>query len=213
MKIYKWLIPFGMIGVFSFLLLDISGKVLWTGYNPITTYISALVTDEAPHVHLMRFFMNTYTVCFLVFSLAMMALSFRMYHIFVKWGYTIMFFISLISVIGYGGYPISIAIIFSKNDIVHLLVTISILCATVLSLLLISVGYLKQENLIILGRICLVGCLFVFVFNLWHLYAIQNSDNILGLIQRSTLYTFHFLTFILSCGYTFRRNDFTNPTR
>lgn len=211
MNIYKRLVPFGMIGVLSFLLLDILGKIFWPGYDPVTTYISTLVTDEAPHVHLMRFFMNTYTICFLVFSSAMMALSFRMYHTLAKSGYAVMFTAALLSVIGYGGYPISMAFVFSKNDIVHVLVTILILCATALSLLLISVGYLRQEKFIILGRIFLVGCLFFIGFNLWHLYAIENAGNILGLIERFTFYTFHFLTFILSWGYTFRKHYLTNP--
>ncbi len=205
MKINKWLIPFGMIGVVSFLLLDILGNILWTGYNPVTMYISALVADEAPHVHLMRFFMNTYTICFLVFSLAMAALSFRVYHILAKLGYAVMFVAALISVIGYGGYPISMVIIFSKNDIVHVLTTVSIICATALCILLIATGYLRQEKLIILGRICLIeGSLFI-AFNLWILYALLNGLNILGLIERCIFYTFHSLTFILSWVYTFRK--------
>lgn len=68
MKLTKWFVPFGLIGVFSFLLLDILGKILWPEYNPVTTYVSTLVTNETPHSHLMRFFLNTYTVYFLSIS-------------------------------------------------------------------------------------------------------------------------------------------------
>ncbi|ABX41150.1 DUF998 domain-containing protein [Lachnoclostridium phytofermentans] len=206
MKLNKWLIPFGMIGVLSFLLLDVFGKILWPEYNPITTYVSKLVTDEAPHVHLMRFFLNTYTVCFLLFSLGMTILSFSKYHIYVKLGYTVMFASALISVIGYGGYPISMVLIFSKNDIIHVVVTVTILCATALSILLITIGYLKQEKLKILGLITLVAFLFFVVFNLWHLYAILNGYHILGFIERIIFYTVHALTVILSWVYTFRKN-------
>lgn len=206
MKINKWLVPLGMIGVLSFLLLDILGNILWPEYNPVTMYISTLVANESPHVDLMRFFMNTYTVCFLVFSLAMSVLSFRIYHILAKLGYTIMSVAALISVIGYGGFPISMVVIFSKNSIVHVLTTVSIICATALCLLLIAVGYMKQENLITLGRICLVDSILFIAFNLWMLYALLTGMNILGLIERCIFYTFHSLTFIISWLYTFRRN-------
>lgn len=206
MKINKWLIPLGMIGVLSFLLLDIFGKILWPEYNPITTYVSKLVTNEAPHVHLMRFFMNTYTVCFLLFSFGMMILSLIKYHIFAKLGYTIMFTAALISVIGYGGYPISMVLIFSKNNIIHVVVTITILCATALSILLIAIGYLKQEKLKILGRIILASFILYVTFNLWHLHAILNGYRILGLIERMIFYTVHALTVILSWIYTFRKD-------
>ena len=204
MKINKRLLPFGMIGVLSFLVLDVLGNILWVGYNPITTYISTLVADEAPHVHLMRFFMNTYTICFLIFSAAMMTLSFHMHRMLVRLGYTVMFIAALISVIGYGGFPISMVAIFSKNDIVHVLVTVSIICATVLCLLLIGVGYLKQEKAIALGCISLVECVLFIAFNLWHLYALLSGMNIVGLLERCGFYVFHSLTFIISWVYTFR---------
>lgn len=206
MKINKWLVPFGMIGALSFILLDILGVSLWPGYNPVTEYISVLVTDEAPHVQLMRFLMNTSTVCFLIFSLAMMAASLRIYHILVKLGYTVMLITALISAIGYGGYPISMSIIFSKNDIVHVLVTVSLLSATALFILLIAVGYHKQEKLFILGYICVAGFIFFVAFNLWHLYAILNGNNILGLVERFIFYTFYTLVFILSWVYRFGKN-------
>lgn len=206
MKINRWLLPFGMIGVLSFLLLDVLGNILWIGYNPITTYISTLVADEAPHVHLMRFFMNTYTICFLIFSAAMMTLSFHMHRILVR-GYTVMFVAAFISVIGYGGFPISMVAIFSKNDVVHVLVTVSIICATAICMLLIGVGYLKQEKAIALGCISLVECVLFIAFNLWHLYALLSGMNIVGLLERCSFYVFHSLTFMISWVYTFRRDS------
>lgn len=207
MKLNKWLVPFGMIGVISFVLLDVLGSSLWIGYNPITSYVSTLVADEAPHVHLMRFFMNTYTICFLIFSLAMLLLSFHMHHILVKLGYALMFIAASISVIGYGGFPISMIVIFSINNFVHVLVTISIICATALS---IGFGYLKQEKVIVIGYICLVACALFTLFNLWHLYAILNGMNIVGLLERCSFYVFHSLTFTISWVYTFRRDGFVN---
>lgn len=205
MKI-KWLLPFGMMGVFAFLHLDMLGNILWIDYNPKTMYISTLFANEAPHVNLMRFFMNTYTVCFLVFSFTMVVLSSRMYHLKTKLGYTIMFVAALISVIGYGGFPISMVAVLNKNNIVHLVVTVLIICATVVSILLIAAGYLKQEKLIALGRISLVVGILIIAFNLWHLYALLNSINILGLIERCIFYPFQYLIFKLSWHYTFNRN-------
>lgn len=207
MKIAKWLVPFGMIGVVSFFLLDILGKMLWPAYNPVTTYVSALVANEAPHVHFMRFFLNTYTVCFLLFSFGMTVLSYAVHSVCIKIGYIVMLATALITAVGFGAYPISIDIIFSKNDIIHVVVTITMLSATVLSMLLITVGYLKQKKLNGLGRISLFLYILYVGFNLWHLYAILNGMQILGLIQRLTFYTFHALTVTLSWAYTFGKSE------
>lgn len=186
MKTYKRLVPFGMIGALLFVLFDILGVILWPGYNPITMYISVLVIDEAPNIHLMRFLLRIDLICLLIFSLALMAVSFRRYHIFAQCGSALMFVTALISAIGYGGYPIGLDIIFSKNNIIHIIVTASILCASAFSILLIAIGYLKQKNLTALGYVCFAEFIAFIAFNLWHLYALLSGSNILGLIERLT---------------------------
>lgn len=207
MRTQKWLIPLGMIGVLSFLALTILGRILWPGYNPVTTYTSALIADGAPHPHIMRVFMNAYTICFCLFALAMAAHTYKEYRACTKIGYVLLFVVSFTALLGYGACPISLELIFSANDIFHLAVTIAILCVTALSLLLISIGYLKQERLRMLGCICITIWTIYVLLNIWHLYAVLHGQNILGLLQRLTFYSFHAFTFIISWVYTFKRGN------
>ncbi len=205
MKTQKWMIPLGMVGVLSFLLLTNLGRILWPGYNPVTTYISALVAQEAPNAELMQVFFNIYNICFCLYALAMAAHIFQCYHICAKLGYALLFVLSFVGLLGYGGCPISLELVFSANDIIHILVTIVLLSATILALLLIAIGYLKQDAMRALGRFTLVIWGLFTLFNLWHLYAILSGQTILGLIQRLSVYTVHLFTFTISWIYTFKR--------
>lgn len=206
MKTQKWMLPLGMIAVFSFLTLAISGRLLWPGYDPVRSYTSMLLTNESPHVHLMRTFMNLYTICFCLFTFAVCVHAFRVYHACAKIGYAILFAVSFVSVLGYGSVPISMDLIFAANDLFHLAMTIFILSTTILAMILIAVGYLKQEKLRTMGKISLLtGVLFI-IFNAWHVAAILSGQNILGLIQRLTFYSFHAFTFSISWIYTFKGN-------
>lgn len=206
MKTQRWMLPLGMIAVLSFLLLTILGKFLWPGYNPISSYISELIADENPHVHLMRTFMNIYTICFCLFIFSIAVHAFRTYHVSSKIGYTMLFVVAFLSVIGYGSVPISMDFIFSVNDIFHLIVTICILLITILAMIFIAVGYLRQEHLNTMGKISLTAGILFILFNAYHIVAIVTGQNILGLIQRLTFYSFHAFTFSISWIYTFKSN-------
>lgn len=47
-KVNNFLFPLGMVGVLFYLAHTITGRILWKGYNPITTDISSLTADGAP---------------------------------------------------------------------------------------------------------------------------------------------------------------------
>ena len=206
MRLLSWLFPLGMIAVLSFLALDIIGSLLWVGYNPIHSYVSELLVIENPHVHLMRTFMNIYTVCFCLFIFAILIHAYRSYHLCAKIGYTVLFVVALMSVFGYG-VPISMAFIFIANNIFHLLLTISILCATILAMILIAVGYFRQEHFIIMGKISRIATILFILFNAWHIVAILTGQNILGLVERLTFYSFHAFTLLMSWIYTFGKRS------
>lgn len=204
MKTRKWMIPLGMVAVLSFISLEIFGILLWPGYNPIHNYISDLISDRAPHVHLMRTFMNIYAICLCLFTLAVSVHAFRTCHICLKVGYTLLFVLAFISVLGYSTVPIGVKYIFSLNNIIHLVLTITFLCLTIIALVLITFGYLKQERLFTMGKIALVTTTLFILFNLWHIIAILSGQNILGLIERLTFYSFQAFIFSTSWIYTFK---------
>jgi hypothetical protein len=67
MKLQKALLAFGMIGSLALILEDLLGTILWRGYNPITSYMSELFANGAPHVLLTRMLLYISEICFIVF--------------------------------------------------------------------------------------------------------------------------------------------------
>lgn len=201
----KWMLYLGMLAVVSFVLMDFLGSILWTGYSPISQYVSELFSAQSPHLHLARLFLNVYTICFCLFCLAMSVQAARAYHWCCKAGFLLLFLLGFASVLGYGTVPIGMNFIFVANDIFHLVFTISLLCCAVLALILVSYGYLKQERYKRLGRISSIAALLFILFNLLHLTAILAGWNVLGLMQRLSFYSFHLFIFMLSFLYIRRR--------
>lgn len=201
---HKWLAGFGMAGVIIFIAMDMFGSASWKGYNPVSTYVSSLVLTEAPNHQINRFLMNTYNIFYLFFALAAMGYSFRRFNIIVRIGHFLLFTAGLLSTVGYGSYPISIILLYVKNDIQHISFTITLLILTTLALFITGFGYLAQKNLRWFGTITVIAGFTFTVLNLWHIYGITYGSGILGLIERLTFYTFHAFTFYASWVYAFR---------
>lgn len=204
MKLQRWLISLGMIGVISFLIHAILGRVLWPGYNPVTQYVSELTADNSPSAPISRVFVIIYEICFLAFSLGMVITAFRKHNLRLKIGYTSIFVIAIFSILGYGVFPMTVGFLFSLKNIMHLIITTAMFCSTILAVYLLSWGYFKQK-LKKLGQITLIAALLCTTFNLWLLYVLLNGQNIQGLIERLAIYTFHAFTFIVSLFYTSKR--------
>jgi hypothetical protein len=207
MRLQKWSLSLGMIGVISFFIHSILGIILIKGYNPITDYISVLTADGVPNVQLMRLFVNIYRICFLIFIVSLCIKSFQAYQVCTRLGYILLLIMASLSIIGFGLFPMTIDYIISLKNVIHLMITVMIFIATIISIFLLAGGYLKQENEIIIGRLSLITAILLFIFSLMHLFAIINGIAILGLMQRLNVYTFHIYTFILSWIYVFRKSN------
>lgn len=205
MKLEKLFFSFGMIGALAFLLEDFLGTVLWKGYNPIASYNSQLTADGAPNIPLTRTLFFACQISLAIFVFSLLIKSFRIYGNALKIGYFSLLLIFLISIIGYGLFPMTMDFIFSLKNYFHLLITIIIFTGTIFILFLLAFGYFKQDHERKIGRITLVAAILFLLFNLLHLYAILNGLNILGLAERLILYTFQIYVFILSWYYVMNR--------
>lgn len=202
MRLQKWFIPFGMIGVFSFFTHTVLGNILWQGYNPIRQTISELTADGSPNAQLLRVFVCIYEVCLLIFALGMIYTAFRKHNGYIKTGYSLLLFTALISIVGFNAFPMSVAFILSPQNLAHIIVTIILLCSTILSVILISIGYLKKENTKALGRVSLYTAIIPAVFSLIIWYAVLQGYQNIGLLERISVYPFHVFTFMVSWHYT-----------
>lgn len=200
-KLQKWFVSFGMISVISFFTHTILGNILWKGYNPIRQTISELTADGAPNAQLLRILVGVYEVCFLIFMVGMIIIAINRHQLSIKIGYFLLLLTAIISIIGFNTFPMSIALIVSIQNLAHILVTIILLCSTILTVTLISIGYLKTEKFKALGRISLFAAIVSSFFSLVFWYADFHGYNNIGLLERLTIYPFHMFTFIVSWYY------------
>jgi hypothetical protein len=205
MRLQKLFFSFGMIGSLSFVFEDFLGSIFWRRYNPITSYISQLTADGAPNIPLTRTLFYIYEICLIIFIISMLVKSFRSYGICLRAGYAGLLILLSISILGYGLFPMTMDFIISFKNYLHLVITIIIVAGTIFILFLLALGYIKQEHERKIGRITFVAAILFLLFNLLHLYAIFRGLNILGLIQRLSLYTFQIYIFVLSWNYTRNR--------
>lgn len=200
MKLQKWFIPFGIISVLFFFTHTILGNILWQGYNPIRQNISELTADGNPYAPLLRVFVGIYEVCFLIFALGMLSMAFRKHNGYIKTGFSLLLLTALISIAGFNTFPMTAVFIISLQNLGHMIVTIILLCASILSITLISIGFLKHEKQI--GRLLLFTAIIPSLFNPIFWYANFHGFDSTGLLERITVYPFHVFTFIVSWQYT-----------
>lgn len=198
----KAFLSMGMIGAVTFFLLDLLGALLWSDYNPVSMYVSCLTADGAPNLQLTRFLYYTYNVCLLVFSLAICYISWKKYHVLLKIGFAFLLVVTTASLIGNGAFPMTINRILEKQNMIHLIITVSIFIMTAILIYLLAIGFLKQDKQRKLGFFSLFSAILFSIFNLLLLYVILNGINIAGLMQRMSIYTFFIYIFVLSMVFT-----------
>ncbi|WP_283608311.1 DUF998 domain-containing protein [Faecalispora anaeroviscerum] len=200
MGLQKQALSSGMIGVISFILSDILGCILVQGYNPIKSYISVLSADQTPHSSIMRILIIIYQVFFLIFSITLCIKFFKGHYFYARVGSILLFGIACLSLITFGVFPMTAESAINPQNIIHLILAIAIIALPPIALFLLSLGY-RQHELNFLRNLSLTAAIFIVLFNLLHLVGIKNEWNILGLIQRLSVYTFHAFTFFSSRIY------------
>jgi len=177
---------------------------MWVGYNPNTTFISELTADGAPNHTLMRIISNISYISLLLFAIGMLFISFAKYRTASRFGYASLLLMALISIVGFNAFPMTIDRMLSVQNVLHILITATMIIITIISKFFISGGYLKQDNLKKLGFLSLILTILFAIFNIWLLFAMIGNSNHVGIIQRLGIYTFYIYIFILSCIYTFK---------
>jgi len=204
MKLFKGLMPLGMISAVVYFIHVFLGQWLWKEYNPLTMDISSLTAVGAPNADLLRIFTMIYGLCFLLFAAGMMVKAFREYHWLTKTGYTIFLSMALASVVGYSLFPLSgDKTVMSFQNMMHIIVTVIVVFTTIFSFYFIAFGYLRQEKLKSLGAICLSAAVLITAFGVFNPISMAMELNILGLTERLVIFTLQVFVFFLSFIYTF----------
>lgn len=203
-RIEKYLIPLGMVGVIFYFLHTILGNILWKEYNPITTDISSLTADGAPNAPLLKILGFIYGICMILMVIALVIKAFKKYHTMLRVGFVILLIMQLTSTIGYSLFPLAgDKTEMNFQNMMHIVVTVVVVFTTIASFFLVSLGYIKQENMKKLGRITLVFAILITVFGIFNPISFNLHLNVLGLTERLVVYTIQIFMFFLSYYYTF----------
>jgi hypothetical protein len=203
-NIEKFLMPLGMVGVLFYFVHTNLGRILWKEYNPIAMDISSLTADGAPNAGLLKIFTLIYGVCMVLFVFALIHKSFNQYHKLLRAGFIVLLLMQLTSLIGYSLFPLTgDKTEMNFQNMMHIIVTVIVVFATIASSFLIAFGYLKQEKLKALGKFTLVMAILITLFGVFNPISMNLGLNILGLTERLVIYTIQALIFSLSFYYTF----------
>lgn len=206
-KIYKGFMSLGMIGALFYIAHTILGQILWKAYNPITTDISSLTAEGAPNRNILSIFCNVYSVCMILFLIALIKKAFNEYNFMCKIGYILLMIMQLTSTFGYSLFPLSgDKTVMNFQNFMHIIVTIIVVFTTITSSFLIALGYLKQKNTEHLGKISLIMAILITIFGAAVPISMNLKINILGLTERLEIYTIQIFMIILSYNYTFIKN-------
>lgn len=204
MKIIKWLMPLGMVSTVAYFTHVFLGQILWKEYNPITMDISSLTAVGAPNADLLNIFATIYGICFLLFAIGMVMTALKDYHSITKVGYIIFLFMAITTVVGYSIFPLTgDKTVMTFQNMMHIVVTVIVVFTTISSFFFIGFGYLKKEELKVLGVICLIAAVVITIFGALNPIGMTHGWNILGLTERMVIFPLQVFIFFLSFIYTF----------
>ncbi len=147
MKYIKWFMPFGMVSAVFYFIHVFLGQMMWKEYNPITTDISSLTANGAPNAGLLRIFTTIYGIRFLLFTFGMLVKAFQEYHKITKIGFVLFFIMALSTVVGYNLFPLTgDKMVMNFQNMMHIIVTVMVVFATILSFFFIAIGYRRKEK-------------------------------------------------------------------
>lgn len=209
-RLQKYLLPLGMIAVISYFCHTILGRVLRDDYNPITTDISSLTAVGAPNQKLLLVFTTIYGVLIVLFAAGMVIKAFNRNKTLVRAGWILILFMNLVSLFGYMLFPLSgDKTVMTLTNAMHIVVTMLVVLSTIAGTFCLAFGYLRQEKDQLLGRFALVMACLITVTGAMNPIAMANGWNVLGLLERASIYSIQVLMFSFSAYYTF----FPRPKR
>ena len=189
----------GIIAFAAYVIYAMLGNFLWEEYNPITTDISSLSAVGAPNQEILRPFLTIYEVCFLTFTITYTFWAFYSNKKkSIKAGAVLLLLMSLISAFGYGLFPLEgDKTQMTFQNLMHILVTAAVVFLSIAGLYFIAAGNFKDAKNKKFGKLLLVLVTIFTIFGATNPIVMGNNLPVLGLTERSAIYSLHFIMGII----------------
>jgi len=188
----------GMIAVVIYFLHILIGGYLWKTYSHLQQPISDLTATGAPNRFLLLMFTNIYAGLALIFASSFTFYERKKHNKLVFWG-GISFIILHILSISYSFFPQDLpGADASFAGTMHLVVTALIVPFTILTPLLIGIGFKKENSYKALGNFSIICGILIIIFGGLSGFFFANKLPYFGLLERINIGILQIWTFILS---------------
>lgn len=188
----------GLIAVVLYILHVIIGGFLWKGYNHLQQPISDLTAEGAPNQSLMLVFTTTYGILALIFAISIAILEKPLHNKMVAWGSICFVMMHLVS-LSYGFFPEDLQ---GQEQtfagFMHIAVTALIVPFTIMTPLLLGLGFRKEENWKIFGNYSIITGVLILILGGTSAMVFINKYPFFGLIERLNIGTLQVWTLLLS---------------
>ena len=153
----------GVISIVFYVLHDIIGAMNYTGYNWLSQAVSDLTAKDAPSFVIAHGLVNIYSI-FNCLCCALLCIVIEKNNKQLKLGVYLFSIMNFISAIGYALFPLSSAgFDGSISSIIHVyIITVVVVLLSIISLVLIAIGSLKENNKL-LGYLAILALILMFM--------------------------------------------------
>lgn len=195
--------PLGMVGAAAYFLHTLLGRLLWPAYDPITMDISSLTAVGAPNRAFLMVFTAVYGIATTLFTVGRLLHARREGRKLVAMGWAALLVMNLVSMVGYGLFPLSgDKTQMTFGNLMHIVVTVIVVFTAVTAGYLLAIGFLKRTETKRLGLFTLVMALVITGTGALNPIGMANGWNVLGLTERAVIYSLQVMVFGLSAYFT-----------
>ncbi len=188
----------GALAVIIYVLHVVIGGILWQGYSHLQQPISDLTATGAPDKILMMIFTTIYSILAIIFALSFTFFERREHHRFVFWGGISFIFLHIISV-SYGFFPQDLpGVSPTFPGIMHIVITALIVPFTILTPLLVGLGFIKKPFWKSFGRYSVITGIMIVIFGGASGLFYAEKLPYFGLVERLNIGTLQLWTLLLS---------------
>ena len=196
-KLINWLCLSGILSIIFYLLHDIVGAINYPNYNWMSQAVSDLTATDAPSFIVASGFVTVYKILGCLCSAMLCILVKNEKEKLLRNGIYLFSIMNFISAIGYALFPLSSSgFDGSIQSIIHVYVlTTLVIILSIISLIMIAIGSLKEENKHkLLGILAIISLILMFIGAVGS----QNvSKEIFGIVERLSTYSAVIFTGIL----------------
>jgi hypothetical membrane protein len=194
-KVQKILLITAIVAIITYFLHVWVGTYLYEGYNPLSQAISDLTADDSPVKTITRTLSSIYGLLSTIVVLGFIYYREIFNHKISRLGLIFFSIMMIVSATGYALFPLSASgYAGSFQDVMHMIVTIIVVSFTIISLILLAIGFKNKTY-----RIITIASFVVLMTSSMLMSVV--SPNYFGVMERISVYTvviyFGFLSIVV----------------